>query len=94
MSLTLTAAATEKLHAELERRRKKPGVAFRLLANPGGGFGMRLDEPGSSDVVLQHQGKPLLVMEPALAKRLSDAALDIGRGNDEPEWVLVRGSAS
>ena len=51
---------------------------------------MRLDTPTPEDIVLRHEGTPLLVMESALADELSDAALDVGQGHDEPEWVLVR----
>jgi Fe-S cluster assembly iron-binding protein IscA len=94
MSLTLTEKAIEKLEADLERKRTKPNEVFRLMASPSGGFGMRLDEPTPDDVVLRHEGTPLLAVAPGLADRLADAALDIGQAADEPEWVLVRGGAS
>jgi hypothetical protein len=92
--LTLTSNAIEKLEDELERKRAKPDQLFRLLANPAGDFRMQLDEPTRDDVVLQHAGTPLLAVAPGLAARLADAALDVGRAADEPEWVLVRGGAS
>jgi hypothetical protein len=94
MSLTLTTNAIEKLESDLESRRKTPREVFRLMATTAGGFGMRLDEPMPDDVVLQHEGTPLLAVAPGLAEHLSDTALDVGRGDDEPEWVLVRGAAS
>ena len=94
MSLTLTEKAIEKLEAELERKRKKPNEVLRLMARSSGGFGIQLDEPTPDDVVLRHEGTPLLVVAPGLADRLADAALDVGQAADEPEWVLVRGWAS
>jgi hypothetical protein len=89
--LTLTAKAIEKLAAALERARTKPDHVFRLVASSSGAFGMRLDQPMPEDVLLGHNGTPLLAVERELAERLADAALDVGRGDDEPEWVLVRG---
>jgi Fe-S cluster assembly iron-binding protein IscA len=94
MSLTLTTKAIEKLEADLERKRTNPNEVFRLMAGPSGGFGMRLDEPTPDDVVLRHQGTPLLVVASGLAERLADAALDVGQAADEPEWVLVRGGTA
>ena len=93
MSLTLTAKAIEKLEAELESKRTKPNEVFRLTTGPSGDFGMRLDEPTADDVVLRHEGTPLLAVAQGLADRLADAALDVGQSADEPEWVLVRGGA-
>ena len=55
---------------------------------------MCLDTPTPEDIVLSHEGTPLLVVEPGLAERVSDAALDVGQGADEPDWVLVRGVSS
>lgn len=94
MTLTLTTKAIEKLTADLQRKRTKPNEVFRLMAGPSGDFGLRLDEPAPEDVVLRHAGTALLAVAPELADRLADAALDVGRGADEPEWVLVRGGAS
>jgi Fe-S cluster assembly iron-binding protein IscA len=94
MSLTLTTKAIKKLEAELERKRTKPNEVFRLIAGSSGDFGMRLDEPTAEDVVLRHEGTPLLAFAPGLADRLADAALDVGQAADEPEWVLVRGGAT
>jgi Fe-S cluster assembly iron-binding protein IscA len=94
MSLTLTEKAIEKLEAELVRKRKRPNEVFRLMARSSGGFGMQLDEATPADVVLQHEGTPLLAVAPGLADRLADAALDVGQAADEPEWVLIRGRAS
>lgn len=79
----------EKLEADLQRKRTKPTEVFRLKADPSGEFGMQLEQPVPDDVVLRHEGKPLLAAAPQLADRLADAALDIGRAADEPEWVLV-----
>jgi hypothetical protein len=93
MPFALTSGAIAKLDSELGRHRQIPGQAFRLHASSSGEFGLRLDLPDPRDVVLRHEGLPLLVIETALADRLSDAALDVGRGPDEPEWVLVRGAA-
>ncbi|MFQ5744576.1 MAG: hypothetical protein ACE5HV_13440 [Acidobacteriota bacterium] len=94
MSLTLTPGAIDKLKTELKLKRSQPQEVFRLLADSSGGFGWRLDRPTPEDIVLRHEGTPLLVVQPALADELSDAALDVGQGPDEPEWVLVRGGAS
>lgn len=91
MPLTLTRKAIEKLSAELERKRSEPDQVFRLTSRASGGFGMRLDAPSPDDVVLPHEGNPLLVVEPVIADDLADAALDAGQASDEPDWVLVRG---
>ncbi len=93
MSLTLTAKAIEKLETELDSKRTRPNEVFRLTTGPSGDFGMRLDEPTADDVVLRHEGTPLLAVAQGLADRLADAALDVGQAADEPEWVLVRGGA-
>jgi hypothetical protein len=50
-----------------------------------------LDAVTPEDIVVHHEGMPVLAVQPALAELLSDAALDVGQGDDEPEWVLVRG---
>jgi Fe-S cluster assembly iron-binding protein IscA len=94
VSLTLTTKAIEKLETELERKRTRPNEVFRLTASSSGEFAMRLDEPTSDDVVLRHEGTPLLAVAPGLVHRLADAALDVGQAADEPEWVLVRGGSS
>jgi len=90
MSLTLTPLAIDKLKTELELKRSHPEGVFRLRADSSGEFGLRLDTPIPEDRVLRHEGTPLLVVQPTLADRLSDAVLDVGQGADEPEWVLVR----
>ena len=64
MSLTLTTKAIEQLKAELERKRTKPSEVFRLIAGSSGDFEMRLDEPTAEDVVLRHEGTPLLTSSP------------------------------
>lgn len=94
MSLSLTTKAIEKLEGELESKRTKPNEVFRLATSPSGDFGMRLDEPTADDVVLRHEGTPLLAVSQELADRLADAALDVGQAADEPEWVLVRGGTA
>ena len=94
MSLTLTPGAIDKLKTELERRRSQAEEVFRIRADSSEEFGLRLDTPTPEDIVFRHEGTPLLVVQPALADRLSDAVLDVGQGADEPEWVLVRGGAS
>jgi hypothetical protein len=94
MTLTLTPRAIDKLKTDLERKRQTPAQVFRLLSDASGGFKLRLDLPADDDRVLREDDRPLLVLEPALAERLSDAALDVGREPDEPEWVLVRGRPS
>jgi hypothetical protein len=94
MTLTLTPKAIRKLENELEQKRAQKGDVFRLLATTSGGFGMRVDQPLSDDVVLEHDGTPLLAVAPGLAAHLSDTALDVGQGADEPDWVLVRGGAA
>jgi hypothetical protein len=40
--------------------------------------------------VLPEDSKPLLAVAAELSDRVADATLDVGRGADEPEWVLVR----
>jgi hypothetical protein len=91
MPLTLTPKAIAKLADELERKRTKLGEVFRLRADAQGDLGMQLEEPAPDDVVLRPTGQPLLALAPGLAERLEDAALDVGRDDDEPDWVLVRG---
>ncbi len=71
MSLTLTAKAIEKLETELDSKRTRPNEVFRLTTGPSGDFGMRLDEPTADDVVLRHEGTPLL----AVAQGLSPTVL-------------------
>jgi hypothetical protein len=90
VSLLLTPNAIDKLEADLQYKRKKPGDAFRLVFDQTDGFEMRLDSACPGDVVLPGNGKPLLVIAPALAELLVDTALDVGRDADEPDWVLVR----
>jgi len=41
-----------------------------------------LDTPTPEEIVLSHEGTPLLVVEPGLAERVSDAALD------GPAWTV------
>ncbi len=94
MSLTLTPRAITKLETELERKHRQPTEVFRLLAGSPEGFALCLDTSTPEDIVLSHEGTPLLVVEPGLAERVSDAALDVGQGADEPDWVLVRGVSS
>jgi hypothetical protein len=91
--LTLTEKAIKKLEDDLESQRKTRSEVFRLMATTTGGFGLRLDEPMPDDVLLRHEGTPLLAVAPGLAEHLADTALDVGRGEDEPDWVLVRGAA-
>jgi Fe-S cluster assembly iron-binding protein IscA len=91
MSLTFTPPAIDKLKTELERKRNHSEQVFRLLVDSSGGFRLRLDAVTPEDIVVHHEGMPVLAVQPALAELLSDAALDVGQGDDEPEWVLVRG---
>ena len=84
MSLTPTPRAIAKLETELERKRRQPTEVFRLLAGSPEGFALCLDTPTPEEIVLSHEGTPLLVVEPGLAERVSDAARDVGKGPTNP----------
>jgi Fe-S cluster assembly iron-binding protein IscA len=77
MSLTVTQQAAAALKQYLGTQDREEDQVLRLVSDGEGNHGFSLDTPNPDDQVVEHDGEPVMVIEPAISEDLSDNVLDL-----------------
>jgi Fe-S cluster assembly iron-binding protein IscA len=65
-----------------------PGARLRLMDRGEGKLGLGVDIESPGDIVLEHEGVRLLLVEAGLASKLDDVILDVESGTCGAELVI------
>lgn len=88
MALTVTAGAAGLLEERLKVLEHEPDQLLRLIVKPDG-LGLTLDTEREEDQIVEHQGRPVLLVEPELGEQLSGFTLDVIAGPDGDDFTLT-----
>jgi Fe-S cluster assembly iron-binding protein IscA len=86
--LTVTEQAKDELKKLLAAKVDWPGARLRLVDRGGGRLGLGIDIESPGDIVLEHKGVKLLLVEAGLASKLDDVTLDVDGAADGAELVI------
>jgi Fe-S cluster assembly iron-binding protein IscA len=87
VTLDVTEGAAGLLEERLKVLEHEPGQLLRLIVKPDG-LGLTLDTEREDDQVVEHQGRPVMLVEPELGDRLSGFTLDVVAGPDGQDFTL------
>jgi hypothetical protein len=88
-ALLVTRRASELLLKILSRENAAAGFAVRFAVAGDGSLSVSLDRGRPDDKTFAHEGTTVLVMEPALARRLENNTLDIEESSDGVGLMLT-----
>ena len=91
--INITEKAKKELKVLLVASVDWPGARLRLLDRGQGKLGLGIDVEKPDDVVVEHEGIKLLVVEPRLASNLENITLDVDDTPNGPELVIIEGVA-
>ncbi len=91
--LTVTAAALARLSRKLARKKPTDGVALRFMRR-GGGWRLRLDRAGPADTAFSHDGRSVLLLDPAVSQEMTNLTLDVRSTDSGPRLRLRRVASS
>jgi len=77
MALQVTERATEHLKQILDGTEHEDDQILRIVSDAQGNSQLVLDTQKDGDQVVEHNGKPIVVVEPVLSKGLSGTTLDV-----------------
>jgi Fe-S cluster assembly iron-binding protein IscA len=86
--LNVTEQAKDELKKLLDAKVDWPGARLRLMDRGGGRLGLGIDIETPGDIILEHEGARLLLVEAGLASRLDGVTLDVDRGTSGAELVI------
>jgi Fe-S cluster assembly iron-binding protein IscA len=89
--LNVTEQARDELKKLLNDKVDWPGARLRLMDRGQGRLGLGVDIESPGDIVLEHDGVRLLLVDSGLASRLEDVTLDVERGDGRAELVISQG---
>jgi Fe-S cluster assembly iron-binding protein IscA len=76
----ITESAREELKHIVEIQNMEEGQFLRLATPPvwigDGDFGVVIDKPGDDDMVVDHEGETVLLVDPGLAEHLAKSVMD------------------
>jgi Fe-S cluster assembly iron-binding protein IscA len=75
--ITVTDKAIDALAESLESSEASDEQRLRLARNPGGEFGLAIDEERDGDQVVKHNDRTVLVIDETVATSLDGATLDV-----------------
>jgi Fe-S cluster assembly iron-binding protein IscA len=78
--LNVTEQAKDELKKLLDTKVDWPGARLRLMDRGGGRLGLGIDIETPGDIILEHEGARLLLVEAGLASRLDGVTLDVDSG--------------
>jgi Fe-S cluster assembly iron-binding protein IscA len=76
MSVTVTERAAAALKDLLEQQNPGPDQVLRLIYDTDSSVKLVLDTKAADDQVVDHQGQPVMVIEPAISQDLAGTTLD------------------
>jgi Fe-S cluster assembly iron-binding protein IscA len=86
--LIVTEQAKDELKKLLTAKVDWPGARLRLMDRGEGRLGLGVDIESPGDIILEHEGVRLLLVEAGLASKLDGVTLDVDRGADGAELVV------
>ena len=86
--MRVTVRAAEALHQTLQHEDAGESQALRLARTAEGSYRLRVDNEREGDDVLEHAGRKILLVEPALAETLADATVDVVATDTGPQLAL------
>jgi Fe-S cluster assembly iron-binding protein IscA len=86
--LEVTEKALDALTTVLDSSETEPQEGLRLAPNPGGGFGLVVDEPHEGDRVITQGERPVLLVEQEVSEVLGDVVLDLIDSPEGPQLTL------
>ena len=84
----ITEKAKRELRDLLETSVDWPGALLRLMDRGQGKLGLGIDIEKPGDVIVEHEGAKLLVIEPQLASSLNRITLDVDEADGGTELVI------
>ena len=87
--IDITEHAKHELNRLLEAKVDWPGALLRLIDRGQGKLGLGIDIQKQTDLVIEYEGKKLILVETDLADQLSDITLDVDNTPDGPELVII-----
>jgi hypothetical protein len=90
--LFVTDQARDELKKLLVAKVDWPGARLRLMDRGEGRLGLGVDIESPGDIVLEHEGVRLLLVEAGLASRLDDVTLDVESRGCGAELVISKQS--
>ncbi|MBI2912379.1 MAG: hypothetical protein HYY03_00480 [Chloroflexi bacterium] len=89
-SVNVTERAAEELRSVLAGASPEEGQALRLLVEPGGRFGLGLDQAREDDERVESGGQVVLVLAPAVAQVMEGALIDVQETGEGPRLTISR----
>jgi Fe-S cluster assembly iron-binding protein IscA len=86
----VTERAKEELKVILTDRVGDSEACLRLKANEEGKLGLGIDVEKPDDKSIEYEGVKLLVVEPELADRLENVAIDVVDTDEGKQFVIMK----
>ena len=87
--IEITEHAKEELGRLLNAKVDWPGALLRLIDRGEGKLGLGIDIQKPDDLVIDYQGRRLMLVDTALADHLAGITLDVDNTPDGPELVII-----
>ena len=88
MALTVTEEAARLLEERLLVLDHEPDQLLRLIVKPDG-LGLTLDVKEDEDQIVEHEGKPVLLVDPTLGEKLDGYTLGTAQGPEGEDFTLT-----
>jgi len=86
--MRVTVRAAEALHQTLQHEDAGESQGLRLARTAEGNFSLRVDNEREGDDVIEHAGRKILLVGPALAETLADSTVDVVATDRGPQLAL------
>jgi Fe-S cluster assembly iron-binding protein IscA len=92
--MNVTVRAADVLHQALDEEQADESRALRVTLAEEGGYRLGVDDEREGDDVIEHDGRKILLMEPAVARALDEVTLDVVAADGGTQLALYapRGS--
>lgn len=87
--INITEHAKKELCRLLNAKVDWPGALLRLIDRGQGKLGLGIDIQKPNDLIIDYQGKRLMLVESMLADQLAGITLDVDDTPDGPELVII-----
>ena len=87
--IEITEHAKQELNRLLIAKVDWPGALLRLIDRGKGKLGLGIDIQKPGDLMIEYDGKRLILVESELATSLADITLDVDDTPDGPELVII-----
>ena len=86
--INVTEKAKKELQKLLDTKVDWPGAILRLMDRGQGKLGLGIDVEAQGDIVVEHEGNKLLVVDPELAGSIKGITLDVDDTPNGSELVI------